>query len=140
VCRADLSRAVTLVAAPSLTVAATRALACGIPAGGVRAEWLQTRFFHSYQFGGENETIEQRRNGAIDRKPTKTALINSCPLAMPFMFRSMGHQHKALDRSIGKDVLGSPEPSDLRRDGLHLREGAMRSGDAGLIACIRKVE
>src|SRR5690242_8286036 len=76
---------------------------------------LQIRVFHSRQLGEEKETIEQTRVGAIDLNRTNVALIGTFVpsmnvLAMPFLFRSIEHQHKVLDGPIGTEILGSFEP------------------------------
>jgi len=73
------------------------------------------RVFHSRQLGEEKETIEQTRAAAIDLNRTNVALIgNFVPainvLAMPFLFRSIGHLHKVLDGPIGNEILDSFEP------------------------------
>jgi tripartite ATP-independent transporter DctP family solute receptor len=73
------------------------------------------RVFHSRQLGEEKETIEQTRAGAIDLNRTNVALIgNFVPsmnvLAMPFLFRSIGHLQKVLDGPIGHEILNSFEP------------------------------
>ncbi len=71
--------------------------------------------FHSRQLGEEKETIEQTRVGAIDLNRTNVALIGTFVpamnvLAMPFLFRSIEHQHKVLDGPIGAAILDSFEP------------------------------
>ena len=76
---------------------------------------LQIRVFHSHQLGEEKETIEQTRVGAIDLNRTNVALIGTFVpsmnvLAMPFLFRSIEHQHRVLDGPIGTEILGSFEP------------------------------
>jgi tripartite ATP-independent transporter DctP family solute receptor len=134
--RADLSRTVVLAVALSLTVAATGAIAREFRAADTQNEDYPTvqalrymgrliaertggrhqiRVFHSHQLGEEKETIEQTRVGAIDLNRINVALIgNFVPamnvLAMPFLFRSIEHQHKVLDGPIGSEILGSFEP------------------------------
>lgn len=76
------------------------------------------RVFHSRQLGEEKETIDQTRAGVIDLNRTNVALIgNFVPamnvLAMPFLFRSIGHLQKVLEGPIGQDILGSFEPFGL---------------------------
>jgi TRAP-type C4-dicarboxylate transport system substrate-binding protein len=73
------------------------------------------KVFHSRQLGEEMETLEQTRAGAIDFNRTNVALIGTMVpamnvLAMPFLFRSIGHQEKVLDGAIGDEILGSFEP------------------------------
>ncbi len=63
----------------------------------------QIRVFHSRQLGEEKETIEQTRVGAIDLNRTNVAPIGTFVpamnvLALPFLFRSIDHLHKVLDR------------------------------------------
>ena len=75
----------------------------------------QIRVFHSRQLGEEKETIEQTRVGAIDLNRTNVALIGTFVpamnvLAMPFLFRSIGHMQKVLDGPIGTSILDSFEP------------------------------
>jgi tripartite ATP-independent transporter DctP family solute receptor len=134
--RADLSRTAALVVALSFVMAATGAVAREFRVadtqneeyptvqalrymGGLIAERTggrhQIRVFHSHQLGEEKETIEQTRVGAIDINRTNVALIgNFVPatnvLAMPFLFRSIGHQQRVLDGPIGAEILDSFEP------------------------------
>jgi tripartite ATP-independent transporter DctP family solute receptor len=134
--RADLSRTVSLVVALSLTAVSTSAVAREFRAADTQSEDYPTvqalyhmgsliaektggrhqiRVFHSRQLGEEKETIEQTRAGAIDLNRTNVALIGTFVpamnvLAMPFLFRSIEHQHKVLDGPIGNEILGSFEP------------------------------
>jgi tripartite ATP-independent transporter DctP family solute receptor len=134
--RADLSRTVALVVALSLTAISTSAVAREFRAADTQNEDYPTvqalyymgsliaektagrhqiRVFHSRQLGEEKETIEQTRAGAIDLNRTNVALIGTFVpatnvLAMPFLLRSIEHQHKVLDGPIGNEILGSFEP------------------------------
>jgi len=134
--RADLSRTVALVVALSLTAVLTSAVAREFRAADTQTEDYPTvqalyymgslieektggrhqiRVFHSHQLGEEKETIEQTRAGAIDLNRTNVALIGTFVpamnvLAMPFLFRSIEHQHKVLDGPIGDEILSSFEP------------------------------
>jgi tripartite ATP-independent transporter DctP family solute receptor len=134
--RADLSRTVALVVALLLTAVSTSAVAREFRAADTQNEDYPTvqalyymgsliaektggrhqiRVFHSHQLGEEKETIEQTRAGAIDLNRTNVALIGTFVpamnvLAMPFLFRSIEHQHKVLDGPIGNEILGSFEP------------------------------
>jgi tripartite ATP-independent transporter DctP family solute receptor len=82
------------------------------------------RVFHSGQLGNQSDTIEQTRVGAIDinrttatslgyefssqvgRHPEPQGWIPSVKvLALPFLFRSLEHQHKVLDQGIGDEIL-----------------------------------
>src|SRR5437016_12431433 len=70
----------------------------------------QIRVFHSRQLGEEKETIEQTRAGAIDLNRTNVAPIGEFVavanvLAMPFLFRSVGHLDQVPDRDVGRDLL-----------------------------------
>jgi tripartite ATP-independent transporter DctP family solute receptor len=72
----------------------------------------QIRVFHSRQLGEERETLDQTRAGAVDLNRTNAALLgNFVPamnvLAMPFLFRSVGHLQKVLDGPIGNEILDS---------------------------------
>jgi len=135
-CRADLSRAKTLVLALFLTAVATSAFAREFRAADTQNEDYPTvlalrfmgrqiaersggrhgiKVFHSRQLGEEKETLEQTRAGAIDLNRTNVALIgNIVPsmnvLAMPFLFRSIEHMQKVLDGPIGAEILASFEP------------------------------
>lgn len=134
--RADLSRTMTLVVALLAAVAATSAFAREFRAADTQNEDYPTvqallymgsmvaersggrhqiKVFHSHQLGEEKETLEQTRVGAIDLNRTNVALIgNLVPamnvLAMPFLFRSIGHLQKVLDGPIGSEILDSFEP------------------------------
>jgi tripartite ATP-independent transporter DctP family solute receptor len=71
--------------------------------------------FHSRQLGEEKETIEQTRIGAIDINRTNVAPLGSFiaeanVLALPFLFRSIGHLHQILDGPFGEDLLASFAP------------------------------
>src|SRR6185503_8936851 len=133
--RADLPRTLSLVVA-LLAAAATSAFAREFRAADTQSEdyptvqalhymgqlieersggRLQIRVFHSHQLGEEKETIEQTRVGAIDLNRTNVALIGTFVpsmnvLAMPFLFRSIEHQHRVLDGPIGNEILSSFEP------------------------------
>ncbi len=84
------------------------------------------RVFHSGQLGKQTDTIEQTRIGAIDiNRTTATSLgyefssqvgrhlepegwIPSVKvLALPYLFRSLEHQHKVLDQGIGDEILAN---------------------------------
>jgi tripartite ATP-independent transporter DctP family solute receptor len=134
--RAGFSRTSFLVVALFLTVAAAGVSAREFRAADVQAENYPTvqalrfmgriiaersggrhqiRIFHSGELGGEKETIEQTRAGAIDLNRINVALIGTFVpavnvLAMPFLFRSSEHLHKVLDGPIGNEILNSFEP------------------------------
>jgi tripartite ATP-independent transporter DctP family solute receptor len=74
------------------------------------------RVFHSRQLGEESQTIEQTRVGAIDMNRINVGAIgNYAPvlnvLAMPFLFRSIEHLYRVIDRDLGEDILRELEPS-----------------------------
>jgi tripartite ATP-independent transporter DctP family solute receptor len=134
--RAGVSRTVAILVALLLTAGSTSVIAREFRAADTQSEdyptvqalrymgrliaersgdKLQIRVFHSRQLGEEKETIEQTRVGAIDLNRTNVALIGSFVpamnvLAMPFLFRSIEHQEKVLDGTIGNEILDSFEP------------------------------
>jgi tripartite ATP-independent transporter DctP family solute receptor len=74
------------------------------------------RVFHSRQLGEESQTIEQTRVGAIDLNRINVAAIgDQAPvlntLALPFLFRSIGHLYQVIDGPIGDDILAAIEPN-----------------------------
>lgn len=76
------------------------------------------RVFHSRQLGEESQTIEQTRVGAIDMNRINVGAIgNIAPalnvLALPFLFRSIGHFYKVVDGPIGEEILAAIEPIGL---------------------------
>jgi tripartite ATP-independent transporter DctP family solute receptor len=65
--------------------------------------------------GGEKDTIEQVKIGAIDLVRVNVAPMNNiCPETMvptmPFLFRSKEHMRKVLDGPVGDELLKSCEP------------------------------
>ena len=125
-----------LVVAPSLTAAATGAIAREFRATDTQSEDYPTvqalrymgrtiaersngghqiKVFHSHQLGEEKETLDQTGAGAIDLNRTTAAPIgNMVPsmnvLAMPFLFRSIERMQKGLDGPIGAEIRDSFEP------------------------------
>ncbi len=66
------------------------------------------------QLGGEKDTIEQTKIGALDFVRINVAPMNNiCPETMvptmPFLFRSKEHMRKVLDGPIGDEILKSCE-------------------------------
>ena len=64
--------------------------------------------------GGEKDTIEQTKIGALDFVRINVAPMNNiCPATMvptmPFLFRSKEHMRKVLDGPIGQEILKSCE-------------------------------
>lgn len=63
-------------------------------------------------FGTEPETLKQTEEGTLDMARVNISqLNNSCPLTviptLPFLFKSVGHMHKALDGDAGKAILNN---------------------------------
>ena len=72
------------------------------------------KVFPSGALGGEKETIEQAKIGALQMVRVNVGAMNNvCPETivptMPFLFRSVEHMHKALDGSVGADILKACE-------------------------------
>ncbi len=70
--------------------------------------------FTGNQLGGEKDTIEQTRIGALDLVRINVAPMNNiCPETMiptmPFLFRSVDHMRKVLDGPIGDQILKACE-------------------------------
>ena len=66
------------------------------------------------QLGGEKDTIEQTKIGALDLVRINVAPMNNiCPMTMvptmPFLFKSKEHMRKVLDGPIGDEILKSCE-------------------------------
>ena len=72
------------------------------------------KVFTGNQLGGEKDTIEQTRIGALDLVRINVAPMNNiCPETMvptmPFLFRSVDHMRKVLDGPIGDQILKACE-------------------------------
>jgi tripartite ATP-independent transporter DctP family solute receptor len=72
------------------------------------------KVFPSGALGGEKETIEQAKIGAMQMVRVNVGAMNNvCPETlvptMPFLFRSVEHMHKVLDGPIGEDILKACE-------------------------------
>ena len=73
------------------------------------------KVFTGTQLGGEKDTIEQTKIGALD-----LVRINSAPMnnivpetlvpSLPFIFRDVTHMRKVLDGAIGDEILKALEP------------------------------
>ena len=66
------------------------------------------------QLGGEKDTIEQTKIGALQMVRVNIAPMNNICAetqvpTMPFLFRSVDHLHKVLDGPIGEEILKSCE-------------------------------
>ncbi|MDB5815665.1 MAG: C4-dicarboxylate transporter [Rhodocyclales bacterium] len=75
---------------------------------------ITLKVFSGGALGSEKETIEQVKLGALDIiRVNSSALNNTCPMtvvpALPFLFRSIDHMHKALDGAPGEQILKSCE-------------------------------
>ncbi|MEO5765835.1 MAG: TRAP transporter substrate-binding protein [Casimicrobiaceae bacterium] len=67
------------------------------------------------QLGGEKDTIEQTKIGALDLVRINVAPMNNICVetmvpTMPFLFKSKDHMRKTLDGPIGEQILKSCEP------------------------------
>ena len=72
------------------------------------------KVFTGNQLGGEKDTIEQTRIGALDLVRINVAPMNNiCPETlvptMPFLFRSVDHMRKVLDGPVGDQILKACE-------------------------------
>jgi len=72
------------------------------------------KVFASGALGGEKETIEQAKIGALQMVRVNVGAMNNvCPETivptMPFLFRSVDHMHKVLDGAVGQDILKACE-------------------------------
>ncbi len=72
------------------------------------------KVFHSAQLGEENETIAQTRSGAIDINRINAAPLTQLvpdlgALTIPFLFKSISHQHRVLDGQVGDEILARLE-------------------------------
>src|SRR5688572_18913695 len=72
------------------------------------------KVFTGNQLGGEKDTIEQTKLGALDLVRINVAPMNNiCPETMvptmPFLFRSKDHMRKVLDGPIGDEILKACE-------------------------------
>ena len=79
---------------------------------------LQIQVFPGRQLGEERDTIEQTIIGAIDMNRVNLAPLNNivpetAVPALPFVFRSIDHMHRAMDGEIGQEILAAMEPHGL---------------------------
>jgi tripartite ATP-independent transporter DctP family solute receptor len=70
---------------------------------------IRMKTFHSAQLGQQDEAIQQMRLGSIDfAEFNMSGLNNIVPstqvLTLPFLFRSVAHQHTVVDGPIGDSV------------------------------------
>ncbi len=72
------------------------------------------KVFTGNALGGEKDTIEQTKLGALDLVRINVAPMNNiCPETMvatlPFLFRSKDHMRKVLDGPVGEEILKACE-------------------------------
>jgi len=72
------------------------------------------RVYPNGALGGEKETIEQTKIGALQMVRINVGAMNNiCPETlvptMPFLFKSVEHMHKSLDGPVGQEILKSCE-------------------------------
>jgi tripartite ATP-independent transporter DctP family solute receptor len=72
------------------------------------------KVFNKQALGGEKETIDQVKIGALDFTRVNVGPMNGvCPLTqvptMPFLFNSVEHMRKVLDGPVGEEILKSCE-------------------------------
>ncbi|XAH25231.1 TRAP transporter substrate-binding protein [Xylophilus sp. GW821-FHT01B05] len=72
------------------------------------------RVYNNSSLGGEKDTIEQAKIGALALVRVNIGAMNNiCPETlvptMPFLFRSVEHMHKVLDGPVGEEILKSCE-------------------------------
>jgi tripartite ATP-independent transporter DctP family solute receptor len=75
---------------------------------------MKIKVFNKQALGGEKETIDQVKIGALDFTRVNVGPMNSvCPLTqvptMPFLFNSIAHMRKVLDGPVGDEILKSCE-------------------------------
>ena len=72
------------------------------------------RVYPSGALGGEKETIEQAKIGALAMVRVNVGAMNNVcnetvVPTMPFLFRSVEHMHKVLDGPVGEEILKACE-------------------------------
>jgi len=72
------------------------------------------RVYNNSALGGEKDTIEQTKIGALSMVRVNVGAMNNiCPETlvptMPFLFRSVDHLHKVLDGPVGEEILKACE-------------------------------
>ena len=75
---------------------------------------ITVKVFSGSALGSEDDSIEQVKLGALAMaRVSSAAMHNICETtrvpSLPFLFRSVEHQHKVLDSDIGKQILKSCE-------------------------------
>jgi tripartite ATP-independent transporter DctP family solute receptor len=79
---------------------------------------LGIKVFPSGSLGTEKDNIEQLKIGGLDMMRIHISTLNSVvpetmATVLPFVFRSTAHMRKALDSSIGDEILAAMEPHGL---------------------------
>lgn len=74
--------------------------------------------FPSSQLGEEKDTIEQTQFGVIDMVRASFGSFNDIvpvtqTLSLPYLFKSVDHQHKVMDGPIGEEIAKGFEEKDL---------------------------
>ncbi|MCZ2495716.1 DctP family TRAP transporter solute-binding subunit [Xylophilus sp. Kf1] len=72
------------------------------------------RVYNNSALGGEKDTIEQAKIGALQMVRVNVGAMNNiCPETlvptMPFLFRSVDHLHRVLDGPVGEEILKACE-------------------------------
>src|SRR5205085_11734439 len=73
------------------------------------------KVFANSALGGEKDTIEQTKIGAVAMTRVNIAPMNNiCPTTivptMPFLFRSKDHMRHVLDGAVGEEILAACAP------------------------------
>ncbi|GAB4057351.1 TRAP transporter substrate-binding protein DctP [Uliginosibacterium sediminicola] len=73
---------------------------------------IQLKVYAGGSFGSEKEALEQLKSGALDMARVNISPLNkSCPETiiptLPFLFKSIEHMQRAMDGSIGEEILAS---------------------------------
>lgn len=76
---------------------------------------ITMKVYHSGGLGTEKETLEQTKIGALDLvrvniSPMNNICEETIVPTLPFLFHSIEHMHKALDSTIGDEILASCGP------------------------------
>ena len=79
---------------------------------------LSIEVFPGRQLGEERDTIEQTIIGALDMNRVNLAPLNNIAPetaipALPYIFRSVDHMHRAMDGEIGMEIMRALEPHGM---------------------------
>jgi tripartite ATP-independent transporter DctP family solute receptor len=79
---------------------------------------LAVRVYHSGQLGRESDAVNLARFGALDIARVNVAALNNAfpltdVLALPYVFDSADHMHRALDGATGREILQGFEARGL---------------------------